>query len=34
MRLTTSLRRPANRNAVPASKPRNLVVQALSLIHI
>jgi len=29
MRLTTSLRRPANRNAVPASKPRNLVVQAV-----
>ena len=29
MRLTTSHSRPANRIAVPASKPRNPVVQAV-----
>jgi hypothetical protein len=29
MRLTTSHRRPANRIAVPASKPRNPIVQAV-----
>ncbi|MGO4392335.1 short-chain dehydrogenase [Variovorax sp. M-6] len=29
MRITTSPRRPASRTAVPASKPRNPVVQAV-----